>query len=180
MDKKEQIITIATQLFSEKGFENTPISLVCEKAGVSKGLVFHHFKSKDGLLREIFSKNTELIMDISKSGSNNYTPKDMLRNIIESVFTQLEADKLYFQLNLGIMLQPGTREILGDLITERADYIFNATQTIFKELDPKNAEVLSYHFIAELDGIALNYLSIFDEYPLTKIKNHLLQKYTEQ
>ena len=47
MGKRDQLIEIATKLFSERGFENTPLSVICETANVSKGLIFHHFKSKN-------------------------------------------------------------------------------------------------------------------------------------
>jgi len=66
MNKREELIKIAIKLFSEKGFENTPLSVVCEAANVSKGLISHHFKSKNGLLREIFRKTTHLIIEINK------------------------------------------------------------------------------------------------------------------
>ncbi|MCK0109524.1 TetR/AcrR family transcriptional regulator [Flavobacteriaceae bacterium S0825] len=178
MDKKEQIIDVATKLFSERGYENTPLSAVCEVANVSKGLIFHHFKSKNDLLREIFSNTTKLIVDINQSSSSKESPKEKLKEIIESVFRQLEADKLFFQLNLSLMLQPSTRDVLNDLIKERSNIILDSTKLIFSEIDSKNAEVLSYMFIAELDGIALNYLCIFENYPLRQIKKQILDKYT--
>ena len=177
MDKREQIIDVATKLFSERGYENTPLSAVCEVANVSKGLIFHHFKSKNDLLREIFSNTTKLIVDINQSSSSKESPKEKLKEIIESVFKQLEADKLFFQLNLNLMLQPSTRDVLNDLIKERSCIILDSTKLIFSEIDSKNAEVLSYMFIAELDGIALNYLCIFENYPLKQIKKQILDKY---
>ncbi|WP_347925685.1 TetR/AcrR family transcriptional regulator [Pontimicrobium sp. SW4] len=178
MDKRKQIIDVATKLFSERGYENTPLSAVCEVANVSKGLIFHHFKSKNHLLREIFSNTTKLIEDINQSSSSKQSPKEKLKEIIESVFRQLEADKLFFQLNLNLMLQPSTRDVLNDLIKERSSIILDSTKLIFSEIDSKNAEVLSYMFIAELDGIALNYLCIFEDYPLRHIKKQILDKYT--
>lgn len=177
MDKREQIIDVATKLFAERGFENTPLSAVCEAANVSKGLIFHHFKSKNDLLREIFLNTTKLIVEINQSINSKQPPRKRLQEIIQSVFKQLEADKLFFQLNLNVMLQPSTRDILNDLIKERSNNILNATRALFNEIDSKNAEVLSYMFIAELDGIALNYLCIFEDYPLMQIKTQILNKY---
>lgn len=178
LDKKELIIEVATQLFSEKGYENTPLSLVCETAKVSKGLIFHHFKSKDHLLRAIFSKTTEMIKEINRAEEKENSPQEKLHDLLESFFTQLEADQLFFQLNLTVMVQPTTRALLNDLINERSTFILNSVKSIFEELNPKNALVQSYLFIAELDGIAINYLSIFENYPLSKIKAQLIQKYT--
>ena len=39
-------------VFAENGFENTSIANICSKAKVSKGLVYHHFKSKEAILIE--------------------------------------------------------------------------------------------------------------------------------
>ncbi len=178
MDKKTQIINVATKLFSENGFENTSISKVCEVSNVSKGLVFHHFKSKDGLLREIFSTTTEKIIAMNESINLEQRPLERLLDLINSFFTQIKSDKLFFQLNLNVMTQPKTRELLNDLINNRSAFILNSVKQIFNQIDVKNAEVNSYLFIAELDGIALNYLGIFNEYPLEQIKMQLIKKYT--
>ncbi len=180
MNKREQIIEVAKQLFSEKGFENTSISAVCENANVSKGLIFHHFKSKNDLLREIFSKTTRLIVEINNSQNTNLTPHERLKELIESFFSQLEADKMFVQLNLNMILQPNTRAILMDLIKERSSLILDSVTSIFDGIDAENSTVMSYSFIAELDGIALNYLCIFEDYPLLQIKKHLINRFTKQ
>lgn len=178
MDKKEQIIGVATQLFAERGFQNTSVSLICETAEVSKGLVFHHFKSKQELLREIFSRTTELIKDINAADPSCSTPQAQLKDMLESFFAGLAANKSLFQFNLNMMLQPFTRSILQDLIDKRAAFLLQSVRRIFEEIDPENALVLSYGFIAELDGMALHYFSIYEDYPLAEMKNHLLKKYT--
>ncbi|MDA3907059.1 MAG: TetR/AcrR family transcriptional regulator [Bacteroidales bacterium] len=177
MDKRERLIEIATKLFSERGFENTPLSAVCETANVSKGLISHHFKSKNSLLREIFMKTTKLIVEINKTDKVNQTPQERLLELLESFFSQLEADKLFFQFNLNMMVHPKTREVLNDLIKERSSFILEATKSIFDKLDAKNSLIKSHIFIAELDGIALNYLGIYDDFPLKQIKEHIMKKY---
>ncbi len=176
-NKKELIIKVATELFSERGFENTSMSAVCEKASVSKGLIFHHFKSKDDLLREIFKKTTQIIIEVNEVKVNNQSPKQRLLALLESFFVQLKEDKLFFQLNLSMIVQPKTRELLNDLIHERSSFILQSVIHLFEDIDHKNSIPMSHMFIAELDGIALNYLGIFDNYPLEQIKNHLINKY---
>jgi len=179
MDKREQLIEIATRLFSERGYENTPLSIICEKANVSKGLISHHFKSKDGLLREIFLKTTKLIVEINTIDKKNKTPSEQLVELLESFFSQLEADKLFFQFNMNVILQPNTREVLVDLIKERSSYILKRIKTIFETFDKNDSLVKSHMFIAELDGIALNYLAIYEDFPLKQIKMHIIEKYAQ-
>ncbi|MEQ9375997.1 MAG: TetR/AcrR family transcriptional regulator [Imperialibacter sp.] len=179
MDKRTELIEIATQLFSERGFENTPLSVVCETANVSKGLISHHFKSKDGLLREIFKRTTDLIVEMNQIDQVNLSAQERLIQLIESFFSQLQVDKLFFQFNLNMIVQPSTREVLADLITERSSFILKATLSIFNEIDPENSLVKSHMFIAELDGIALSYLGVYKEFPLGQIKELLIKKYSQ-
>lgn len=178
MSKKEHILDIAIDLFAENGFEKTPISAVCERAGVSKGLVFHHFKNKDVLLREIFVRSTEIIGDIGKPHEVIAEPKQRLCALIESIFSSMAKHRKLYRLNLNIMLQPQTRVILSDLIAERNAMLFDSTKAIFEDISEESSTVLTHLFVAEINGIALNYLYFYDDFPLDEVKNQLTKKYT--
>lgn len=169
----------ATRLFAELGFENTSVDKICKEAGVSKGLIYHHFANKHELLREIFSATTLRMVEMSKTSTADSQPTEQLVALIEQLFVQLQADKSFFQLNLNIMLQPGTKSILSDLIKERSAHLMASVKAIFDQIDPENSEVSSYMFIAELDGIALDFLSVFENYPMEKLKNHLITRYSK-
>lgn len=176
-NKKAQVMLAATYLFSELGFENTSMAKICIEAGVSKGLVYHHFASKKELLRSIFSETTQRMIEMNDASVVVSNPKNRLVILIKELFQQLRTDKLFFQLNLSIMIQPSTKSILKDLIQERAAHLLASVKTIFKLIDNENHELLSFVFIAEIDGIALDYLTVFDNYPLEKLENHLIEKY---
>lgn len=177
--KRQQVIDVATRLFAEFGFENTSMASICTEAGVSKGLIYHHFATKNELLREIFASTTLRMIEISQSAEATLTPHEQLITLIEQLFSQLQEDKSFFQLNLNIMLQPGTRSILHDLIKERSAYLMASVKHIFDQVAPDNSELCSYMFIAELDGIALDFLSIFDTYPIEALKKHMINRYSK-
>jgi AcrR family transcriptional regulator len=174
--KKEIILEIAVNLFAEQGFEKTSVAQICENASVSKGLVYHHFKSKNEILIAIYEQSTQDMISLSSDDSEK-KPKEKLQEIINAIFLQLENNKLFFKLNLNIMFQPSTKKILEKQINQRATQLFTTVKDIFNEIDVDDSEILSYVFIAEIDGIALNYLSSFEHYPLEKMKNQLLKKY---
>ena len=44
---REKILNTATQLFIQKGSEKTSMQDIAQTAGISKGAIYHHFKSKD-------------------------------------------------------------------------------------------------------------------------------------
>ena len=176
-DKKNKVIEVATRLFAKNGFEKTSMSNICLEAKVSKGLVYHHFKSKESILIEIFTQVTEKMVEMNKNSKSELNPKNQLLKLINTVFYQLEQDKHIFQFNLNIMFQPTTRKLLSDQIEKRANILFNSVKIIFDQISLERSTILSYMFIAEIDGIALNYLSVFNDYPLEMIKEELLNKY---
>ena len=51
MDTIDTILKAAYELFSERGYERTPVSEIAKRAGVAAGTVIYHFKTKENLLR---------------------------------------------------------------------------------------------------------------------------------
>jgi AcrR family transcriptional regulator len=51
--KRDRIASAAAALFAESGFDATSTAAVAARAGVSEGIVFHHFGSKQGLLTAV-------------------------------------------------------------------------------------------------------------------------------
>ncbi|ARM75312.1 TetR/AcrR family transcriptional regulator [Acidianus manzaensis] len=69
---KEKIINAALQVFAEEDFFKASIDEICKRAGVSKGIVFWHFKSKDNLILEIAKRSLPLdIMENCLSKEDN-------------------------------------------------------------------------------------------------------------
>jgi AcrR family transcriptional regulator len=56
---RDRILATAARLFSERGYEHTPISQVAREAGVSKALVLWHFESKENLFRAALGRTLE-------------------------------------------------------------------------------------------------------------------------
>ena len=53
----EKILDVAQQLFLEKGYDNTTIQDIVDKlGGLTKGAVYHHFKSKEDIICALSDK----------------------------------------------------------------------------------------------------------------------------
>lgn len=51
--KRARILDVARVLFRDKGYLATSTSAIARRARVSEGLVFHYFRSKEGLLADV-------------------------------------------------------------------------------------------------------------------------------
>ena len=62
-EKERTILEVAERLFLEKGLEETNMNRIAEACGMSKGLLFYYFGSKDRLALAILWKHTAEEMD---------------------------------------------------------------------------------------------------------------------
>ena len=46
---KEKILKAATEEFSLYGFDGATVNQICQKHGISKGLIYHNFENKEEL-----------------------------------------------------------------------------------------------------------------------------------
>ena len=56
---KMLILSSARTLFSEQGYEHTPVEEICALAGIAKGTFFYHFESKQSIVRYIVAMQLE-------------------------------------------------------------------------------------------------------------------------
>jgi AcrR family transcriptional regulator len=55
----EKIITVAGQLFAQKGYEQTTMQDIVDGLGMSKGVIFYHFNSKADIFEAVLRQQSE-------------------------------------------------------------------------------------------------------------------------
>lgn len=55
-DKRTAILRATLDLISERGFHNTPMSLIAKASGASTGIIYHYFVSKEELIQELYTR----------------------------------------------------------------------------------------------------------------------------
>ncbi|MBN9389758.1 MAG: TetR/AcrR family transcriptional regulator [Chloroflexi bacterium] len=64
IDKRSAILNTALDLLVENGFHNTPMSLIAKEAGVSAGIIYHYFESKEELILELYREVKQKIISL--------------------------------------------------------------------------------------------------------------------
>jgi len=74
LEVRARIVAAGLELFRARGFADTKVSEICERADVAHKTFFNHFPSKQDLVREIAQHSIgELLIDIEtarKAGAN--------------------------------------------------------------------------------------------------------------
>ena len=55
-DKRTAILEATLTLISERGFHNTPVSLIAKTSGVSAGIIYHYFSGKEELINKLYKE----------------------------------------------------------------------------------------------------------------------------
>lgn len=81
--KQENILQAALTLFAEQGYNATSTSKIAKAAGVSEGLIFRHFGSKEGLLNAIMEMGKERAMDAYRTVFTLEDPREIIKATLE-------------------------------------------------------------------------------------------------
>jgi AcrR family transcriptional regulator len=57
--RREEILSAALAEFARKGYSGTKISDIAKSGGISQGLIYHYYKSKDELYASVIEKSIE-------------------------------------------------------------------------------------------------------------------------
>lgn len=92
------ILDVASRLFLEKGYENTSIQdIIDHLGGLSKGAIYHHFKSKEEILVAVTGKMTaesdQLLADIRDRSDLN--GKEKLQMIFKASISRSVQDDIF-------------------------------------------------------------------------------------
>lgn len=98
-DRREQILEVALQVFAEKGFDRATNKDIAQAAGVTSGLIYHYFESKEELLKAIFKEHSPRhLLDTLPHDVAHLPPDVFLRQVAYQILTIVESEP-YIQLS---------------------------------------------------------------------------------
>lgn len=161
----------ALELFVTKGYTETKISDIAEALGISVGLLFHYYESKESLYMALVAMGVE---STKRPESIEFDdPLDYFTKFIEGLFAAAEHQPWVFQMfvlmsqarRLGIPDEIRQLALSVDQIEFSAEIIRKGQELgSIKDGDP---EALSFAFWCSIQGIMEQHL-ITPEYPLPK------------
>lgn len=89
--KRQQILTSATKLFTDKGYASTSMALIAKDADVSKQTVYSHFGSKEDLFSASISQKCDSSMLFELNSLDLADPHATLLEIGQRFFTMVTS-----------------------------------------------------------------------------------------
>ncbi len=101
-EKQLNIIKTALTLFANEGYNAVSTSKIAQQALVSEGLIFRHFKNKQGLLEAIIRQAEEKLIELLGNILSETHADEVIRKSIELPFQVKKKDYPFWQLQFKL------------------------------------------------------------------------------
>jgi AcrR family transcriptional regulator len=88
--RREEIIAAARDLFSRKGFHGTSMPDIAQAAGISTGLIYYIFPSKEDILLACCEEVAALHFDLFSQANHIADPLERFDYIVRELYTSLD------------------------------------------------------------------------------------------
>jgi len=176
-EKRALIMRVALELFAEKGFHSASISKISERAGISKGLLYNYFDSKEHLIKEIIEDGIDQIFEMLDPNKDGIVTRQEMEVFIELMFELMKSNHKFWSLYFSLMLQPPVLLLVQDKIEKLYSTYIPMLIKYFESLGHEDPITDAYIFGSILDGIGFSIITNPDNFPTEKIKSRLIQLY---
>jgi len=168
---RQEILTTALELFSEKGYHNVSMHEIAEKAEFAIGTLYKFFKNKEDLYKALILGQAEKFHDaLTKAIEEPDDEVEKLRNYIKakgSVFrSNVSIIRLYFAETRGASFN--VMAGLDREIREQYDEFLKTLASIFeKGIKRKRFKKIAdpYHLAVAIDSLSNAFLFLWLEAP---------------
>ena len=93
-ERRADVVTIAAELFAQKGFRATTVREIADAAGILSGSLYHHFDSKESIGDEILSSFiNDVLGDYRAAAASAGSPREVIEQIVRSTSQTLSRHR---------------------------------------------------------------------------------------
>ncbi len=176
-EKKALIMQTALEVFAEKTFQGASVSMIAKKAGISKGLIYNYFESKEDLLQQIILQVWDSFEILFESKNIDSFNENDFEDIIKITFEMLKKDYKFWKLYISLVMQPAAIKFLEEKIPDFMDKYLNLYVNYYRKKGVNDPVAQARFLGAVLDGVSLNYILDPDSFPLEDVQELVIQKF---
>ena len=175
--KTRLIMQTALELFANEGYYPVSISMIAQKAGISKGLIYNYFESKEELILAIIGDGINKLTKSLDPNRDGFLTADEFEFFINENFRILQEYRDYWKLYFSTMMQPAVFKLVTDKFSGLLPSLKVVVEDFFRRKGIPDPQAEASYFYAMLDGIFINYIMDPDGFPLEKIKLLIIERF---
>ena len=176
---KRDIFQSAIKIFSTNGYDAATMDEISVSAGVAKGTVYYHFKSKDEVFKYIITEGVNLLreqIEIIITGQGDYTYKlrELTKNQLRLVYENRDLFKVIMSQAWGGKIRHSElRELLKEYMEDIEKFLMKAMDNgIIKKCE---SSFLTYMYFGTLGSVAIYNVIKNDSMKLDEITDNFME-----
>ncbi len=169
-ERREQILQAALRVFGHKGYAPAKISDIAATAGLSHGLVYHYFKSKDQIFAELVKIALEGSSGTFKTAFEAPgSPWERIRTMTEMIVPAAYEGigPYYFNIMFEAMISDAVPQEVKDMVIKNAPYYEYLVPLIIEgqkegQVAEDNPLQLATAYLSLIQGMAIMLLQTTD------------------
>jgi AcrR family transcriptional regulator len=97
---RERIETAAVKLFARSGFAATSVRDIANEAGISTGLMYRHYRTKDELFGDLVAQAAQGLAEVVRTFRGDAPPAELIEAFTREVVDDIAADKGFAEFML--------------------------------------------------------------------------------
>ncbi len=179
-DRKKAITEAALEVFAKEGYHNASISKVSKAAGVSKGLMYNYFESKEDLLHQLLDdlilKETRIMEYL---GREKFTDESIIA-LLDHTADLLKSDPQRWKLYFLMSVQPDVMAILMEEHNKMRSQFYARYMDYFQRKGAEDPMLTLYHFGAVWGGVKMSFIMEPETFPIDKIKELVIKQFIKK
>ena len=139
VERKNEILDVADELFGKKGFDGTSTNDILERVGIARGTLYHHFKSKEEIMDALIERYSDRLLGAAQEVAADKTiplVDRIIRVVMSMNLSSGSSEEIMEHIHkpqnalmhqkIQKMIINGLTPILADIICEGIDQgVFN-------------------------------------------------------
>ena len=150
-ETRKKILEVSKDLFLKKGFDNTSIQdIINGLGGLTKGVIYHHFESKQEILQSIIRENNQEILNYNWRGD---TGLEKIQNSLMDAFSNFEQQRLVYSASIKLR----SPRLLGEqYLSLFSDFLPKIRERVYEGVKDESIKTEYPEELADLIVLTLN------------------------
>lgn len=174
---RQTLLDTGMRLFAENGYAHTSTRRIAKEAGISAGLLYHYFDSKESLLRAVVEHSIAVIDERLLAEMEAAPPPLLLTRVLHGIFDLLESEANFWAFFYMLRSQPMINRELGDFFRQRTRDLRGYFEARLGEYGRENPTLDAYVLYCLVEGTIQQYLLEPESYPLEAVVARILEQF---
>ena len=177
---RAKLLNSALELFAKRGYAGTSVDAIAESAGVSAGLLYHHFDGKAEVLNAVFEQSLADVQATFAAADREMNAADRLPALLRSGAAIVPRHRHFWTVWYGLRMQRDVLKSLGPSVGEFSTAIVRTLERYLADIGWPDAAIEARLLFAQIDGLFQHYVLDPQRFPLEPVIERLVARYAKR